>query len=73
MSVEAILALAPDDAALPRVRELAEKRFGGPGFGLHDTDLIGTPGTIASDCGPSSTSASVRWCCSPTTALRTPH
>ncbi len=47
MSVEAILALAPDDAALPRVRELAEKRFGGPGFGLHDTDLIGTPGTIA--------------------------
>ena len=47
MSVEAVLALAPDDAALPRVRELAEKRFGGTGFGLHDTNLIGTPATIA--------------------------
>ena len=46
MSVEAVMALAPDDDALPRVRELAEKRFGGPGFGLHDTDLIGTPDTI---------------------------
>jgi alkanesulfonate monooxygenase SsuD/methylene tetrahydromethanopterin reductase-like flavin-dependent oxidoreductase (luciferase family) len=42
MSVEAVMALAPDDAALPRVRELAEKRFGGPGFGLHEAGLIGT-------------------------------
>ncbi|MET0704442.1 MAG: LLM class flavin-dependent oxidoreductase [Mycobacterium sp.] len=43
LSVEAVMALAPDDAALPRVREVAERRFGGPGFGLHDSDLIGTP------------------------------
>ena len=46
MSVEAVMALAPDDDTLPRIRELAEKRFGGPGFGLHDTDLIGTPDII---------------------------
>ncbi|MDT5248184.1 MAG: hypothetical protein QOJ28_818, partial [Mycobacterium sp.] len=36
------LALAPDDAALPKVRELAEKRFGGPGFGLREGGLVGT-------------------------------
>jgi len=46
MSVEAVMALAPDDAALPAVRELAEKRFGGTGFGLHDGGLIGTPPAI---------------------------
>ena len=46
MSVEAVMALAPDDASLPRVRELAEKRFGGPGFGLDDGGLIGTPGAV---------------------------
>ncbi|MGE2835740.1 LLM class flavin-dependent oxidoreductase [Mycobacterium sp. SMC-4] len=51
MSIEAVLALAPDDAALPQVRGLAEKRFGGPGFGLHDTDLIGTPGQIVERLG----------------------
>ncbi|MEZ0342795.1 LLM class flavin-dependent oxidoreductase [Mycobacterium sp. pV006] len=46
MSIEAVMALAPDEQALPQVRSLAEKRFGGPGFGLHDTDLIGTPAQI---------------------------
>ena len=46
LSVEAVMALAPDDAALPKVREVAERRFGGPGFGLHDSDLIGTPSII---------------------------
>ncbi|CAN5667789.1 hypothetical protein BH09ACT7_BH09ACT7_30940 [soil metagenome] len=43
LSVEAVMALAPDDASLPKVRDIAERRFGGPGFGLHDSDLIGTP------------------------------
>ncbi len=43
MSVEAVMALAPDAATLPKVREVAERRFGGPGFGLHDSGLIGTP------------------------------
>jgi alkanesulfonate monooxygenase SsuD/methylene tetrahydromethanopterin reductase-like flavin-dependent oxidoreductase (luciferase family) len=47
LSIEAVMALAPDDAALPKVRSLAEKRFGGEGFGLHDTDLIGTPAEMA--------------------------
>lgn len=42
LSIEAVIALAPDDASLPSVRSLAEKRFGGKGFGLHDTNLIGT-------------------------------
>ncbi|MGE2730534.1 LLM class flavin-dependent oxidoreductase [Mycolicibacterium vaccae] len=51
MSIEAVLALAPDEASLPQVRKLAEKRFGGPGFGLHDTDLIGTPAQIVDRLG----------------------
>uniref|UniRef100_A0A5Q5CER2 Luciferase family protein n=1 Tax=Mycobacterium sp. (strain JLS) TaxID=164757 RepID=A0A5Q5CER2_MYCSJ len=46
MSVEAVMALAPDDASLPEVRRVAEKRFGGPGFGLHDGGLIGTAPAI---------------------------
>ncbi|MBV8347433.1 MAG: LLM class flavin-dependent oxidoreductase, partial [Mycolicibacterium sp.] len=36
LSVEAVMALAPDDASLPRVRQIAERRFGGPGFGLQE-------------------------------------
>lgn len=46
LSVEVVMALAPDDAALPDVRRLAEKRFGGPDFGLHDGGLIGTAPAI---------------------------
>jgi alkanesulfonate monooxygenase SsuD/methylene tetrahydromethanopterin reductase-like flavin-dependent oxidoreductase (luciferase family) len=46
MSVEAVMALAPDDASLPGVRRLAEKRFGGQGFGLHEGGLIGTAPAI---------------------------
>lgn len=46
LSVEAVMALAPDGAALPGVVELAEKRFGGPGFGLREGGLVGTPDTI---------------------------
>jgi alkanesulfonate monooxygenase SsuD/methylene tetrahydromethanopterin reductase-like flavin-dependent oxidoreductase (luciferase family) len=42
LSVEAVMALAPDDASLPRIREFAEKRFGGPGFGLREGGLVGT-------------------------------
>jgi alkanesulfonate monooxygenase SsuD/methylene tetrahydromethanopterin reductase-like flavin-dependent oxidoreductase (luciferase family) len=51
MSVEAVLALAPDDAALDAVQQLAEKRFGGPGFGLHDGGLIGTPPAVVDRLG----------------------
>ncbi|EUA51008.1 luciferase-like monooxygenase family protein [Mycobacterium xenopi 3993] len=46
LSVEAVMALAPDDIALPTVRQIAEKRFGAPGFGLHEGGLIGTPQAI---------------------------
>jgi len=42
MSVEAVMALAPDEQSLPKVRAFAEKRFGGPGFGLAEGGLIGT-------------------------------
>jgi alkanesulfonate monooxygenase SsuD/methylene tetrahydromethanopterin reductase-like flavin-dependent oxidoreductase (luciferase family) len=47
MSVEAVMALAPDEQSLPKVREFAEKRFGGPGFGLAEGGLIGTAPMIA--------------------------
>ena len=46
LSVEAVLALAPDAVALPKVREIAEKRFGDPGFGLSEGGLVGTPTMI---------------------------
>jgi alkanesulfonate monooxygenase SsuD/methylene tetrahydromethanopterin reductase-like flavin-dependent oxidoreductase (luciferase family) len=46
LSVEAVMALAPDDASLPKVRELAERRFGGAGFGLREGGLVGTPPQI---------------------------
>ena len=46
LSVEAVMALAPDDASLPAVRELAEKRFGIPAFGLKEGGLTGTPPAI---------------------------
>ena len=40
------MALAPDDASLPKVREVAERRFGIPAFGLHEGGLVGTPQMI---------------------------
>jgi len=46
MSVEAVMALSPDDEALGKTRELAEKRFGGPGFGLQEAGLVGTPTAV---------------------------
>ncbi|KUI42725.1 luciferase [Mycobacterium sp. IS-1590] len=46
LSVEAVMALAPDEASLPEVRRLAEKRFGAPAFGLEEAGLIGTPPAI---------------------------
>jgi len=46
LSVEAVMALAPDQASLPKVAEVAERRFGGPGFGLREGGLVGTPSQI---------------------------
>ncbi len=51
LSVEAVLALAPDDSALPKVREVAEKRFGGPGFGLREGGFVGTPAAVVDRLG----------------------
>ncbi|TFV56495.1 LLM class flavin-dependent oxidoreductase [Mycobacterium sp. PS03-16] len=51
MSVEAVMALAPDDGELPQVRARAEKHFGAPAFGLHDGGLIGTPSAIVDRLG----------------------
>ncbi|WP_371411284.1 LLM class flavin-dependent oxidoreductase [Mycobacterium sp. shizuoka-1] len=51
MSVEAVLAIAPDQAALGDVRRTAEKRFGAPGFGLQDGGLIGTSPAIVDRLG----------------------
>ena len=51
LSVEAVMALAPDDAKLPAVRQLAEKRFGVPAFGLQEGGLIGTPSAIVDRLG----------------------
>jgi alkanesulfonate monooxygenase SsuD/methylene tetrahydromethanopterin reductase-like flavin-dependent oxidoreductase (luciferase family) len=50
-SVEAVLALAPDDASLPAVRAVAERRFGGPGFGLHEGGLVGTAPAVVDRLG----------------------
>jgi alkanesulfonate monooxygenase SsuD/methylene tetrahydromethanopterin reductase-like flavin-dependent oxidoreductase (luciferase family) len=46
LSIEAVMALAPDDASLRGVRQLAEKRFGLPAFGLKEGGLVGTPQAI---------------------------
>ncbi|WP_099042189.1 LLM class flavin-dependent oxidoreductase [Mycobacterium neglectum] len=46
MSIEAVMAVAADDASLPGVRHLAEKRFGIPAFGLKEGGLVGTPSMI---------------------------
>jgi alkanesulfonate monooxygenase SsuD/methylene tetrahydromethanopterin reductase-like flavin-dependent oxidoreductase (luciferase family) len=51
LSVEAVMALAPNDAALPGVRRLAEKRFGMPAFGLQAGGLIGTAPAIVDRIG----------------------
>ncbi|WP_137148125.1 LLM class flavin-dependent oxidoreductase [Mycolicibacterium sp. CR10] len=51
LSIEAVMALAADDASLPQVRSLAEKRFGVPGFGLHEAGLIGTPPAVVDRLG----------------------
>ena len=37
--------------ALPRVRELAEKRFGDPGFGLREAGLVGTASAVVDRLG----------------------
>ena len=51
LSIEAVMALAPDETSLPKVRSLAEKRFSAPGFGLQEAGLIGTPPAVVDRLG----------------------
>ncbi len=51
LSIEAVMALAPDEATLPKVRSVAEKRFGIPEFGLHQAGLIGTAPAVLDRLG----------------------
>ncbi|UGT61359.1 LLM class flavin-dependent oxidoreductase [Nocardia asteroides] len=45
-SHQAVLALAPDEAALPAVRARAERRYGAAAYGLDD-GYVGTPAMVA--------------------------
>jgi F420-dependent oxidoreductase-like protein len=45
-SLEAVMVIAPDDAALGDALAKGERRFGSAGFGLHDGGYIGTPNQI---------------------------
>ena len=51
LSFEAVLGLAPDTASVPAVRTLAERRFGGPGFGLDAGGLVGTAAQVVDRLG----------------------
>lgn len=45
-SLEAVMVLVEHERDLPAAREQAERRFGGPGWGLADGGFIGTPERI---------------------------
>jgi alkanesulfonate monooxygenase SsuD/methylene tetrahydromethanopterin reductase-like flavin-dependent oxidoreductase (luciferase family) len=42
-SIEAVLVLARDARSLTKARAVAERRYGGPGWGLDDGGYVGTP------------------------------
>ncbi len=44
---EAVLVLAADEASLSEARAKAERRFGGPGWGLDAGGYVGTPAMVA--------------------------
>jgi alkanesulfonate monooxygenase SsuD/methylene tetrahydromethanopterin reductase-like flavin-dependent oxidoreductase (luciferase family) len=50
-SQEAVLAIARDQAELETARATAERRFPGPGWGLHEGGYIGTPPAIVDKIG----------------------
>ena len=47
ISHEAVLVIAKDRAEVDAARAIAERRFGGEGFGLHAGGYIGTPDEVA--------------------------
>jgi F420-dependent oxidoreductase-like protein len=51
VSLEAVMVLAPDDAALSEQLAKAERRFPGSGWGLHEGGYIGTPPAIVDRIG----------------------
>ncbi len=50
-SIEAVMVIAPDDAALAEAQAKGERRFGGPGWGLHEGGYVGTPNAIVDRIG----------------------
>ena len=46
-SLEAVLVVAADDAAVREARDRAARRFAGPGWGLDAGNFIGTPAAVA--------------------------
>lgn len=46
-SIEAVLVLAEDEAALRPALEQAERRYAGPGWGLAEGGFVGTPARVA--------------------------
>jgi alkanesulfonate monooxygenase SsuD/methylene tetrahydromethanopterin reductase-like flavin-dependent oxidoreductase (luciferase family) len=46
VSQQAVLVLAPTQAAVAEATALAERRYGGPGWGLHAGGFIGTPDAV---------------------------
>jgi F420-dependent oxidoreductase-like protein len=50
-SLEAVMVLAPDDAALAESLAKAERRFPGSGWGLHEGGYIGTPAAVVDRIG----------------------
>ena len=51
ISVEAVMVLGADDAALAEQAAKAERRFPGPGWGLHEGGYLGTPPAIVDRIG----------------------
>jgi F420-dependent oxidoreductase-like protein len=50
-SLEAVMVLAPDDAALTEMLPKAERRYAGAGWGLHEGGFIGTPPAVVDRIG----------------------
>jgi len=50
-SLEAVTVVARDNATLERARAIAEQRYAGPQWGLHDAGLVGTPAAVVHRLG----------------------
>ena len=50
-SLEAVTVVARDEDTLERARAVAEQRYSGPQWGLHDAGLVGTPDAVVQRLG----------------------